>query len=101
MLDSVEQLVIFKGAMCAPIVNSNVVHFVGLDLISHQLLSIINAGELHHLVKNLHLELTNFFQKLLVAAELESGVGGHGWFPLFDELSIAWESGASCGSVPA
>ena len=67
--------------MCAPIVNSNVVHFVGLDLIGNQLLSIINAGELHHLVENLHLELTNFFQKLLVAAELESGVVGHWVFP--------------------
>ena len=90
MLDSVEQLVLFKGANQPPVVNSNVVHFVGLDLIGDQLLSIINAGELHHLIKNLHLELTNFFQKLLVAAEQESGVGGHGWFPLFDELSIAW-----------
>ena len=77
MLDSVEQLVIFKGAMCAPIVNSNVETFVGLDLISHQPLGVINAGELHHLVKNLHLELTNVFQKLLVAAELEGGVGDH------------------------
>ena len=67
--------------MCAPIVNSNVVHFVGLDLIGNQLLSIINAGELHHLVENLHLELTNFFEQLLVTAELESGVGGHWVFP--------------------
>ena len=81
--------------MLPPFVTSNVETFVGLDLIGNDLLSIINGGKLHHLVENLHLELTNFFQKLLVAAELESGVGGHGWFPLFDELSIAWESGAS------
>ena len=83
--------------MLPPIVNSNVVHFVGLDLIRDDLFSIINHGD--HEVENLRLELADFSQKLLVAAESKGGVGGHGWFPLFDELSIAWESGASCGSV--
>ena len=77
MLDSVEQLVIVKGAMCAPIVDSNVVHFVGIDLILDQSLAVINSSELHHLVKNLHLELANFFEQLLVAAESKGGVGGH------------------------
>ena len=97
MLDSVEQLVLFKGANQPPIVDSNVEALVGLDLIRDDLLSIINHG--NHEVKNLRLELADFFEKLLVAAESEGGVGGHGWFPLFDELSIAWESGASCGRV--
>ena len=60
--------------MCAPIVDSNVVHFVGLDLILDQLFIIRNC---HHEVKNLRLKLTNFFEQLLVAAESESGVGGH------------------------
>ena len=70
-------MVLCKGANQPPVVNSNVVHFVCVDLILDQSLIVINASELHHLVKNLHLELTNFFQKLLIAAELKGGVGGH------------------------
>ena len=69
------QLGIFKGANQPPVVNSNVEALVGLDLIRDDLLSIINHG--NHEVENLRLELTNFFQKLLVAAESKGGVGGH------------------------
>ena len=61
--------------MLPPIVNSNVVHFVGLDLIRDDLLSIINHSD--HKVENLRLELADFSQKLFVAAESKSGVGGH------------------------